>query len=331
MGIRIAVLGSNAFSGASLIALALERGMEVLGISRSPETDPVFLPYRWRPDGGESFRFHQLDLNRDLDDIMEVITDFSPQYVINFASQSMVGESWQHPGDWMMTNVVSTVRLHDGLRRCPFLEKYVHISTPEVYGSCRGAVSEDQAFNPSTPYAVSRAAGDMSLKTFLDHYRFPVVFTRAANVYGPGQQLYRIIPRTIMAVRTGGRLPLHGGGHSQRSFIHIRDVAEGTLRVMERARPGEVYHLATERMIAIRDLVALICRRLGADFEEVAEITEDRPGKDPFYTLDCSRARKRLGWEDTISLEEGVDETAAWIDDNLEKLKGKPLHYTHTP
>ena len=105
MGTRIAVLGSNSFSGASLIALALERGMEVIGISRSPEADPVFLPYRWRPDSGGSFRFHQLDLNRDMDDIMEVITDFSPRYVINFASQSMVGESWQHPGDWMMTNV----------------------------------------------------------------------------------------------------------------------------------------------------------------------------------------------------------------------------------
>ena len=110
----------------------------------------------------------------------------------------MVGESWLNPDHWMMTNVVSTVRLHDRLRSFDFLERYVHVTTPEVYGSTEGWVREDAPFNPSTPYAVSRAAGDMSLRTYFATYGFPVVFTRAANVYGPGQQLYRIIPRTIL-------------------------------------------------------------------------------------------------------------------------------------
>ena len=127
-----------------------------------------------------------------------------PTHVVNFAAQSMVGESWLHPDHWMMTNVVSAVRLHDLLRNYDGLERYVHVTTPEVYGSTDGWVTEDAPFNPSTPYAVSRAAGDMSLRTYFANYQFPVVFTRAANVYGPGQQLYRIVPRTIVAAM-GGR------------------------------------------------------------------------------------------------------------------------------
>jgi dTDP-glucose 4,6-dehydratase len=153
--------------------------------------------------------------------MMELINREKPSFVINFAAQSMVGESWINPDHWFMTNVVSTVRFHERLRRCAFVKKYVHVTTPEVYGSTSGLVNENALFNPSTPYAVSRAAADMSLKTFFAAYRFPVVFTRAANVFGPGQRLYRLVPKTILFINLGKKLQLHGGGYSERSFITI--------------------------------------------------------------------------------------------------------------
>src|SRR5207245_8557556 len=124
------------------------------------------------------------------------------------------------------TDAVSTVGVHARLRAFNFLKKYVHITTPEVYGSTVGFIDESAPFNPSTPYAVSRAAGDMSLKTYHANYGFPVVYTRAANVFGPGQQLYRIVPRTILSIKLGRKLQLDGGGSSQRSFIHISDVSD---------------------------------------------------------------------------------------------------------
>lgn len=333
MSERFVVLGSNSFSGASFIAVALSAGAEVLGVSRSPELHPVFLPYRWTPDAGrpERFRFEQLDLNRDTDRIVAAIEDFRPDYVVNFAAQSMVAESWLYPDQWYQTNVVANVRLHDRLRRFDWLRKYVHISTPEVYGSCSGTVTESAPFNPSTPYAASRAACDLHLMTFLKQYRFPVVFTRAANVYGPGQQLYRIIPRTILSIRLGRRLPLHGGGASVRSFIHIRDVADGTLRVARQAPPGETYHLATGRNLSIRELVELICRRLNVAFGDVVEVVGERPGKDSAYLLDSTKARQTLGWRDRIGLEEGIDETIAWVTANLDVLRHQPLEYIHKP
>ncbi|MFH0986204.1 MAG: GDP-mannose 4,6-dehydratase [Candidatus Omnitrophota bacterium] len=329
---KILVIGSNSFSGSSFIAHALGSGCEVVGVSRSAEPSPVFLPYRWiTAEAQQRFKFHPIDINLQLDSLLGILDAFKPQYVVNFAAQSMVAESWQNPDHWMTTNVVSTVRLHERLRHCVFLKKYVHISTPEVYGSCSGLVPESTQYNPSTPYAVSRAAADMSLMTYFKQYQFPVVFTRAANVYGPGQQLYRIIPRAILFFMTGRKLQLHGGGHSVRSFINIRDVSEGTLSVMRSASPGEIFHLSTGMNISVRDLVSLIAERMGVSLDECVESVDERPGKDSAYLLDNSKARKLLGWEAKISLEEGLDETIAWVRNNLDVLMRQSCSYIHKP
>lgn len=333
MAEKFFVIGSNSFTGASFVDYLLDQGHEVIGSSRSPEPSPVFLPYKWKSKHSPSakFQFLQLDLNKDMDRIVGAIDDFKADYVVNFAAQSMVAESWLYPEHWYQTNVVANVRLHDKLRCLPFIKKYVHVSTPEVYGSCSGNVTETAPFNPSTPYAASRAACDLHLMTFFKNYKFPVVFTRAANVYGPGQQLYRIIPRTAFFILTGKKLQLHGGGRSVRSFIHARDVAEGTLSVAQNGVPGEAYHFSTDLYVSIREVVEKICARLGADFSQVVEVVGDRPGKDAAYLLDSTKARRTLSWKDVVSLDQGIDETISWIKNNLEELKKQPSDYIHKP
>lgn len=329
MSERIVVIGSNSFSGSHFVAHALRAGLEVVGISRSQEPDAIFLPYK--KGETELFRFYALDLNHDLDKIMEVINNFRPDYVVNFAAQGMVAQSWERPEDWFRTNTLSTITFHDRLRRADFLKKYVHISTPEVYGATQGVVKEGTQYNPSTPYAVSRAAADMSLMSFFKAYDFPVVFTRAANVYGPGQQLYRIIPRTVLYFLLGKKLQLHGGGVSVRSFIHIDDVAEGTLRVAQQGQPGEIYHFSTTESISIYDLVQLIATQMDVSFDQHVEVSGDRLGKDSAYLLDSTRAKETLGWQDNIDLQQGIEETISWVKDNIEILKAQPLEYCHKP
>lgn len=327
MANRIVVIGSNSFSGASLIKQALQKGEEVLGISRSSENKKCLLPYKWSSQN--RFEFRQLDLNEHTDEIINEIKSFKATQVINFAAQAMVAESWQSPDHWYQTNVVANVRLHDQLRQMDSLRKYVHVSTPEVYGSCSGLVDESHPFSPSTPYATSRAACDMHLVNFFKNYDFPVVFTRAANVYGPGQQLYRIIPRTILCIKLGKKLQLHGGGKSLRSFIHIRDVAEATLNIAEKASPPETFHLSTDQHISIRSLVELICLKMGANFENLVEVSPDRPGKDDAYLLDSGKAKKDLNWKPKISLEDGIEETIDWVQNNFDDLVKEPKEYLH--
>jgi dTDP-glucose 4,6-dehydratase len=332
MNEKIAVIGSNSFSGASFIRHALTQGLQVLGVSRSDELGTCFLPYKWLAVAEQDlFRFVRADLNKDLGILMDALNTFQPDYVVNFAAQGMVAQSWLTPEDWYQTNVVGNVKFHDRLRQCAWLRKYVHVSTPEVYGSTTGLINESAPFNPSTPYAASRAACDLHLRTFLNQHKFPVVWTRAANVYGSGQQLYRIIPRTILSIKLGQKLKLHGGGHSVRSFVHIADVAEATLRIARTAAVGNTYHLSTPRNISIRELVEMICRIMGADFNKVVEATGDRPGKDAAYLLDSSKARLTLGWSDTVHLEAGIAETIRWVNEQFDEILRQPLDYIHKP
>lgn len=325
---KIAIIGSNSFSGSHFANHCLDQGLMVLGISRSEEPHPVFLPYKKNANIA-NFSFFQADLNHDLEKISQIFLEIKPDYVVNFAAQGMVAQSWDRPEDWFQTNMVANVKLHDRLRKMNFLKKYVHISTPEVYGSCEGLIGENTNYHPSTPYAVSRAAADMSLMSFYHAYNFPVCFTRAANVYGPGQQLYRIIPITILKFLTGQKLQLHGGGHSVRSFIHIKDVAEGTLKVSRRGISGEIYHFSTSRNISIKDLVTMIAEIMNVSFDEHVEVVGERLGKDSAYLLDSSKAKNELSWQDKISLEEGIEETLTWVKDNLEVLKNLPWKYIH--
>ncbi|MGY4287248.1 dTDP-glucose 4,6-dehydratase [Bradyrhizobium sp. LM2.7] len=289
-----------------------------------------FCPTNGRSGPGK-VRFRRVDLNNDLETLKSLLAAERPTHVVNFAAQSMVGESWLYPDHWMMTNVISAVRLHDILRNYDGLTRYVHVTTPEVYGSTEGWVKEDAPFNPSTPYAVSRAAGDMSLRTYFANYQFPVVFTRAANVYGPGQQLYRIVPRTIVAAIGGQKLRLDGGGKSVRVFIHMTDVSDATLKIAQGGALGETYHISGYELVSIRALVEMILKRLGKSFEECVEIGPERPGKDTAYTLDSFKLRTELGWRDTFSLQQGIDDVIAWAERFRTDLPKLPTKYEHKP
>jgi dTDP-glucose 4,6-dehydratase len=328
MSNKFLVIGSNSFSGAQFIKYLLENGNNVIGISRSNEINDVYLPYKWG-NKKENFKFYSIDINHQLSELVEILNDFKSEYVVNFAAQGMVAQSWETPQDWYQTNVVGQVKLHDQLRKLKFIKKYVHVTTPEAYGSTDGWIKESFNFAPSTPYAVSRAACDLHLMSFFKAYNFPVVFTRAANVYGPGQQLYRIIPRTMLYARLGKKMKLHGGGLSTRSFIHMDDVSAATFKIALDGITGDSYHISTNETITIRGLVEKICELTKANFIDLVEVSEDRLGKDQAYLLDSGKLRENLDWNDKINLEKGLIDTLSWVDSNIEILKSLPADYIH--
>jgi dTDP-glucose 4,6-dehydratase len=331
MSATVCVIGSNSFSGGDFVDLLLEeRDYDVIGISRSAEKSRVFLAYRDRPDL-RRFSFHRLNLNHDMPAVLELLSRRQPAYVVNFAAQSEVAPSWDAPEQWFQTNAVTTAALGNFLRQQKWLERYVHVSTPEVYGNCEGHVTEVTPFNPSTPYAASRAAAEMMLQTLVKEFGFPLSVIRSSNVYGARQQLYKIIPRSIIYLKMGRRLQLHGGGRQVRSFIHIRDVSRGELAAMEADGGSEVYNLSPDKSVTIRELVRHICDELGSVFAASTEEVEARPGQDQAYIIDSSKARTQLGWQPQVSLEEGLTQAIDWIDREWEEIRTQPLDYIHQP
>ena len=325
---KILVLGSNSFAGSMFVDESLNQGFIVLGVSRSAQKSALFSFYRSNPNVA-NFSFKQLHIVNELQVLLDLVSDFDPDYVVDFAGQGMVAESWAAPDLWFTTNVVSKVSLHNHLKDHRALRRYIRVSTPEVYGDCTQAISESTRYNPSSPYAVSHAAIDMSLMTFFKNYGFPVILARFSNFYGPGQQLYRIVPKTVLSALTKTEMMLHGGGETERSFIHGKDVSDGLMKVLKEGVPGEIYHFSTDEFIKIKDLVFEICQRVSVDPATFIRISEDRPGKDFAYRMSSEKARKELGWAPRFYLSAGIDTTVEWVNKNISTFKSLPWNYIH--
>jgi dTDP-glucose 4,6-dehydratase len=322
---KIAIVGSHSFSGNSYAAHVLKKE-SCLTISRSSQLAPQF-----EARTKDIFLDKRIiwNLNDDSSDVINALQENETSTIVNFAAQSMVGQSWNSPEDWYEANVVSLAKFVNRLRNETNVEKFIHFTTPEVYGSTQGWTKENFNFAPNTPYAISRATGDWHLKALCEKFDFPVIFTRAANVYGEYQQLYRIVPRVILSAFTGDKLPLQGGGKSIRSFIHISDINNALDHIISSGKPGETYHISTNELITISDLVKKIATKMNVKFEDLVEETPDRPGKDFAYQLDSDKIRTELGWTDEINLDKGLDLTIAWVQKNLKELKNMPTEYIH--
>ena len=328
---RVVVIGSNSFSGSDFIDLLLEsRYYEVFGISRSPEKSELFLPYKQR-DCLSRFEFRQFDMNQNMPAMLDFLTDIQPDYIVNFAAQSEVAPSWQNPGQWFQTNAVAIAELTSYLKDQSWLQRYLHISSPEVYGTCNGYIAEDTPVNPSTPYAASKAAGDLMLFTLVKNLDFPLVMIRATNVYGAHQQLFKIIPRSAIYLNMDRQIQLHGGGKAVKSYIHIRDVSRGELLAMEQGRIGEIYHLSPNHSIAVKDAVKTICSVMGRDFESATETVQERLGQDKAYEIDSTKAREEFGWQPEISFQEGVADVVKWVETYWSEICDESLEYQHKP
>ncbi|MDA7602384.1 GDP-mannose 4,6-dehydratase [Gammaproteobacteria bacterium] len=325
---KFLILGSNSFAGSNFVDSCISLDNQVLGINRSPETSKIFLPVKDNPKN-TAYKFLNLDINKNIKEITDAIGEFKPEYIVDFAGQGMVAESWQDPHQWYQTNIVAKAKLHKYLINKTYLKKYIRISTPEVYGSNENLITEEYTMNPTTPYAISHMATDLSIKVLHKNFGFPIMIGRFANFYGPHQQLYRIIPKTIISILNNQVLNLHGGGKSVRAFIHADDVSNGIMQMVKIGEIGGTYHFSPNDFYSIKDLVMMICNLMGADFYECTKVTEERPGKDFAYLMDSSKSSNELKWQTNISLESGISQTIDWVQSNLNEISNLSLEYLH--
>ena len=327
----IVVLGANSFSGQDFVDLLLDDpAHRVIGVSRSPERSGMFLRYKARADLSR-YRYVQADMNRDMDALLALLDRERPEAIVNFAAQSEVAPSWDHPEHWFETNTVALARLVNHLRRRDYLKRYLHVSSPEVYGTCEGRVDESAPVNPSTPYAASKAAADLLLSVYRKQFGFPLLTVRSTNVYGARQQLFKIVPRTAIYLKLGRTIELHGGGQAIKSYIHVRDVSRGELAILKNGKLGALYHLAPDAGVPVKDVVRRLCERMGKDFAAATRAVAERPGQDKAYVLDSSKTRSELGWRPEIRLDEGLSDVIAWMETNWNEMSRCSFEYEHRP
>ena len=260
--------------------------------------------------------------------MINLIKKVKPKYILNYASQSMVGQSWDNPQDWFKTNSLSTIKFYHSLSKIKFKFKLIHISTPEIYGNIISLTKESEIYNPNTPYAVSRVTADQFLSILNKRKMINYCSIRASNVYGEYQRLYRIIPKTIYCILKKKKLFLDGGGNSKRNFIHIDDVSEATYKILKKGKIGNIYHISSNEVISIKNLVKFICKKMNYNFSKLVKLSPERKGKDKYYIL-SNKKIKKLGWKPKISIDRGIQNCIEWIKKDIKSFSNTDETYTH--
>ena len=234
--------------------------------------------------------------------------------ILNFAAETHVDRSILGAAEFIETDVLGTYVLLDHAREHGV--RFVQVSTDEVYGDVQAGDSskEEDPLRPSSPYAASKAGGDLLVLAAVRTYGVIASITRGSNTFGPNQYPEKIIPLFITNALDGEPLPVYGDGRQTRDWLHVEDHCAGIELVLRQGKPGGIYNVGGGEEIANRELTARILELTGADDSLVRHV-EDRPGHDRRYSLDTSRLRS-LGWEPQHTLADGLPETVAWYRDN---------------
>src|SRR6202035_2734599 len=269
----------------------------------------------------KNFEYNPYHLTYELDLLLELLDRVKPDVIVNYAAQGEGAVSWKHSWRFFETNSMALARLCEELMKRDWLERFIQIGTSEMYGSVSHAAKEDEPIKPSSPYAASKVAFDMYLVSVHRFLKFPMNIIRPCNAYCPGQLLHRVIPKAVWCGLKGEKLPLHGGGRAEKSYIHARDLGRAIHMVAEKAPLGTVYNAGPALPTSIREVVERTAKALDMPFDQLCEVTGDRLGQDSRYWLDSSAIKRDIGWEPQISWDEGLAEMVAWGRKYFDELK----------
>lgn len=234
--------------------------------------------------------------------------------VVNFAAETHVDRSIEDPSIFVKTDVIGTYNLLEHARKYD-VEKYLQISTDEVYGSIEnGSFSEKSNIDPSSPYSASKAGGDVLVSAYFKTYDLPILITRSSNNFGPYQYPEKLIPLFILKAMNNESLPVYGDGQNVRDWIYVMDNCKGIDTVLKKGKLGEVYNVGGGNEKTNLEITHMILNILGKS-EDLITFVEDRLGHDRRYSLDSSKTKK-LGWEPEWSFEDALRETIEWYKEN---------------
>ena len=238
--------------------------------------------------------------------------------IVHFAAESHVDRSILDSGPFVRTNVLGTQILLDAARTHK-IERFVHVSTDEVYGSLgdTGAFTEETPLAPNSPYAASKAASDLLVRSYVHTFHLPAVITRCSNNYGPYQFPEKLIPLFISNLMRDEQVPVYGDGLNVRDWIHVRDHSAGIHRVWRSGRAGEVYNIGGRCERTNLQLTHALLEAVGKPASLIRYV-KDRPGHDRRYAIDCTKMERELGWQPTIPFEQGLRDTVAWYRSHAE-------------
>jgi dTDP-glucose 4,6-dehydratase len=312
---RILVAGGAGFIGSNFIRYLLGAHADWSVVNVDKLTYAGNLANLADVKGDPRYRFHRADIC-DAAGIGRIFAEEMPGAVVNFAAETHVDRSIDDPALFLRTNILGTQVLLDAARKAK-VERYLQISTDEVYGSlgAAGRFSEESPLKPNSPYAASKTSADLLVRAYGKTFGLPVLVTRCSNNYGPYQFPEKLIPFFVTLLHEGKPVPVYGDGMNVRDWIHVEDHSRAVEAVLRRGRPGEIYNVGGGNERTNIEITKLLIRAMGKD-ERSMKFVPDRPGHDRRYAIDDAKIRAELGVVPRIPFEEGLRATVRWYIDN---------------
>ena len=255
--------------------------------------------------------------NQDLLD--NLLKEHQIDTVVHFAAQSHVDNSFQNSLIFTQDNIVGTHILLECIRANPAIQRFIHISTDEVYGDMgTDKKTENSVLCPTNPYAATKASAELLVQSYYHSYQIPAIIIRSNNVFGPRQYLEKVIPKFITTLLKGQKCPIHGLGQTSRAFIFVEDVVDAILHILSEGQLGEIYNISSKFELTILELLNRLRQKLCPEktINEITEFVADRPYNDKRYYI-CDSKLRALGWTQRTDFDMGLDQTIEWYKEHL--------------
>ena len=321
---KVIVTGGLGFIGSNLVDLLLQKNFYVLNIDKGTYSSNHYNVKEFK--NSKRYKFIKLDISNKK--FKNILLGYKPKGIFNLAAETHVDRSIDNPDSFIQSNIVGVYNLLESFKifSRKNKSKLIHISTDEVYGDIlNGRSSEKYPYQPSSPYAASKAASDHLVSSYVRTYNLPAIVTNCSNNYGPKQHPEKLIPKLIYNIINNKPLPIYGKGTNSREWIYVKDHCEALIKVFLKGKIGEFYNIGSNKNMNNLEVTKELLKNSKKLFKIGNNVrinfVKDRPGHDIRYALDSNKIKKKLGWKPRTSFSKGIRLTLDWYLRNSDYYK----------
>ena len=316
---KVIVTGGLGFIGSNLVELLIRDGFKVINIDKITYSSNFYNVKEFK--NIKNYKFIKCDISDKK--LKKIIFEHKPTCIFNLAAETHVDRSIDNPENFIQSNIVGVYKLLEIFKNYSKKNncRLIHISTDEVYGDVlSGRSSEKYPYQPSSPYAASKAASDHLVSSYIRTYNIPAIITNYSNNYGPKQHPEKLIPKLIYNIINNKPLPIYGKGTNSREWIYVKDHCEALIKIFKKGKIGEFYNIGSNKNLnnlqVTKELLNISKKRINLGKNVKISFIKDRPGHDIRYALNSNKIKKSLGWFPKTKFKKGIKLTFDWYYKN---------------
>ena len=316
---KIVVTGGLGFIGSNLIELLIKKNYFIINIDKVTYSSNFYNVKEFK--SFKNYKFIKCNIGNKK--IYKILNEYKPMCIFNLAAETHVDRSIDNPDKFINSNILDVYKLLESFKK--FVKnhkcKLIHISTDEVYGDIlKGRSTEKFPYNPSSPYAASKAASDHLVNSYIRTYKIPAIVTNCSNNYGPKQHPEKLIPKLIFNILNNSYLPIYGKGLNSREWIYVKDHCEALYKIFLNGKTGSFYNIGSNKNLnniqVTKELLKIAKNTIKVGEKVKIKFIKDRPGHDKRYALNSKKIIKELNWKPKTNFNKGLKLTFAWYKDN---------------